>query len=129
MHVKVFPGIARLYNPAPVRFGDEIVVLVSVVKHAATQGYGRDVGQTRIAGSKDGFNFTLSDENFIHAPENVFGCELYHHFIDNRVTKIGDTYYIVTPVMVKGYQSPVGMLASGVYNIVLLYINKGGINT
>ena len=28
--------------------------------------------------------------------------------IDNRVTKIDDWYYIITPVMVSGYDSPVG---------------------
>ena len=41
-----------------------------------------DVGETRIARSKDGYNFTLSDEDFIYAPEGLYGSELYHHFID-----------------------------------------------
>ena len=36
--------------------------------------------------------------------------DLYHHFIDNRVTPIDDEFYIVTPVMVKGYDAPGGML-------------------
>jgi beta-1,4-mannooligosaccharide/beta-1,4-mannosyl-N-acetylglucosamine phosphorylase len=110
MDVKDYPGIAQLYNPAPVLFGDETILLVSVVEHAATHGVGRDVGQTRIARSKDGVNFTLSNENFIDPQSDKNPWDLYHHFIDNRVTKIGDTYYIVTPVMVKGFASPVGML-------------------
>ena len=110
LHVKDYPGIAQLYNPSVVKYGDEYIMLVSVVEHAATQGYGRDVGQTRIARSKDGVNFTLEDKDFIFAPKDLYGAELYHHFIDNRITKIDDTYYIITPVMVKGYQSPVGML-------------------
>ncbi len=110
LHVKDYPGIAQLYNPSVVKYKDEYIMLVSVVEHAATQGYGRDVGQTRIARSKDGINFTLSDKDFIYAPKDLYGAELYHHFIDNRITQIGDTYYIITPVMVKGYQSPVGML-------------------
>ena len=97
--VKDYPGVAQLYNPAAVKVGDETIVLVSVVEHAATHGYGRDVGQTRIARSKDGIHFELSDENFIYAPSNLPGSELYHHFIDNRITKIDDTYYIITPVM------------------------------
>lgn len=109
MDVRDYPGIAQLYNPAAVRIGDETIILVSVVEHAATHGYGRDVGQTRIARSKDGIHFKLEDENFIRTPD-VYGAELYHHFIDNRVTKIGDTYYIITPVMVKDFQDPVGML-------------------
>ena len=110
LDVKNYPGIAQLYNPSAVKFGDETIVLVSVVEHAATHGVGRDVGQTRIARSKDGIHFELSDEDFIYAPKDLPRAELYHHFIDNRVTKIDDTYYIVTPVMVNGYQCPVGML-------------------
>ena len=110
LDVNDFPGVAQLYNPTAAKLGNETILLVSVVDHAATRGVGRDVGQTRIARSKDGIHFELSDEDFIAPPENLYGAELYHHFIDNRMTKIDDTYYIVTPVMVKGYMSPVGML-------------------
>ena len=109
LHVDDYPGVAQLYNPSAVKYGDETIVLVSVVEHAATEGFGRDVGQTRVARSKDGIHFELSDRNFIYKPD-IPGAEYYHHFIDNRMTKIDDTYYIVTPVMVNGYQGPVGML-------------------
>lgn len=105
-----YPGTAQIYNPSPVRFGDETLLLVSVVDHAATRGYGRDVGQTRIARSRDGIHFTLDDKNFIDVQSNEHPWSLYHHYIDNRVTKIDQTWYIVTPVMVHGYDSPVGML-------------------
>lgn len=110
LHVKDYPGMAQIYNPSPVKYGDEILLLVSVVEFAATRGYGRDVGQTRIARSKDGIHFTLEEENFIDTQSEKAPWNLYHHFIDNRVTKIDDTYYIITPVMVHGYDSPVGML-------------------
>ena len=110
LHVRDFPGVAQLYNPSPIMYRDETVLLVSVVEHSATEGYGRDVGQTRLARSRDGVNFTLGTENFIRVPENMHCAELYHHYIDNRVTKIDDTYYIVTPVMVHGFDSPVGLL-------------------
>lgn len=110
LDVKDFPGIAQLYNPTATKFGDETIVLVSVVEHAGQQGIGRDVGQTRIARSKDGIHFELSDEDFVYAPEDLYGAELYHHFIDNRMTKIDDTYYIITPVCVKDFQGPVGLL-------------------
>lgn len=109
LHVDDYPGVAQLYNPAAVKMGDETVVMVSVVEHAATEGIGRQVGQTRIARSKDGIHFELSEKNFIYKPD-IPGAEHYCHFIDNRVTKIEDTYYIVTPVVVQGFQSPVGML-------------------
>ena len=72
LHIKDFPGTAQLYNPSPVMYGDETILLVSVVEHAATVGFGRDVGQTRVARSKDGINFTLGTENFIRPPENMF---------------------------------------------------------
>jgi predicted GH43/DUF377 family glycosyl hydrolase len=110
LHIKDFPGKAQIYNPAPVQCGDETILLVSVVEHAATRGFGRDVGQTRVARSKDGIHFTLSDENFIDPQAGGEPWDRYHHFIDNRVTKIDDWYYIVTPVMVNGFDSPIGML-------------------
>ncbi len=110
LHVKDYPGIAQLYNPSAVQYGDETVLLVSVVEHAATRGVGRDVGQTRIARSRDGVHFDLSDDDFISTQSDEYPYPLYHHFIDNRVTKIDEWYYIVTPVMVNGYDGPVGML-------------------
>ncbi len=110
IHVKDYEGIAQLYNPSPIKFGDEYILLVSVMEHAAKKGYGRDMGQTRVARSKDGINYTLSEENFIDTQCEGMPWDLYHHFIDNRITKIDDTYYIITPVMVHGFDSPVGML-------------------
>lgn len=110
LDVKDFPGVAQIYNPSPVKYGDETIMLVSVVEHAATKGFGRDFGQTRVARSKDGYNFTLDTEDFISTQAIGDPWDRYHHFIDNRVTQIGDTYYIITPVMVEGFDSPVGML-------------------
>jgi predicted GH43/DUF377 family glycosyl hydrolase len=110
LRLEDYPGVAQLYNPAPAQVGDETILLVSVVDHAATRGFGRDVGQTRVARSKDGINFELSQDNFIDCQATGMPWDLYHHFIDNRITKIDDMFYIVTPVMVKGYDAPVGML-------------------
>jgi len=110
LKVEDYPGIAQLYNPAPVRFNGETILLISVVEHAAKRGYGRDVGESRIARSKDGVHFKLSSKNFVDTQSTEYPYSLYHHFIDNRITKIDDTYYIITPVMVHGFDSPVGML-------------------
>ena len=44
MDVRDYPGIAQLYNPAAVRIGDETIILVSVVEHAATHGYCKEQG-------------------------------------------------------------------------------------
>lgn len=110
IHIKDYPGTAQLYNPSPVLYNDETILLVSVIEHSAEEGYGRDVGQTRVARSIDGYKFDLEEKNFIDCQSKNYPYKLYHHFIDNRVTKIDDTYYIITPVMVKGYDAPVGML-------------------
>ena len=110
LHIKDYPGTAQIFNPFAVLYENQTIMLVSVIDHAATRGYGRDVGQTRVARSSDGINFELSSENFIDTQSEEYPYPLYHHFIDNRVTKIDDTYYIITPVMVHGFDSPVGML-------------------
>jgi beta-1,4-mannooligosaccharide/beta-1,4-mannosyl-N-acetylglucosamine phosphorylase len=110
LHIKDYPGIAQIYNPSPVQYKDETILLVSVVDYK-TERLGRDVGQTRLARSKDGINFELSSENFIKVPEDQEPYDKVKHFIDNRVTKIDDSYYIVTPVMWdEGYDAPTGML-------------------
>lgn len=110
LRLEDYPGVAQIYNPAPAQLGDETILLVSVVDHAATRGYGRDVGQTRVARSPDGVHFSLGKEDFIQTQAMGMPWDLYHHFIDNRVTPIDGEFYIVTPVMVKGFDSPVGML-------------------
>ena len=112
INVDDYPGIAQIYNPMPIQYGDETILLLSIVEHAGNKGhYGTCIGQTRVARSKDGIHFEIEDEDFIFAPKDLHGAELYCHFIDNRMTKIDDTYYIVTPVMVAGgHMGPVGML-------------------
>jgi beta-1,4-mannooligosaccharide/beta-1,4-mannosyl-N-acetylglucosamine phosphorylase len=97
MHVKDYPGVAQIYNPSPIMHNGETILLVSVVPHKS-DGFGQDMGETRIARSKDGVNFTMSEENFI----------------DNRTTKIDDVYYIVTPVMMNEFDAPIGLLGKTV---------------
>ncbi len=109
LDVRDFPGIAQIYNPSPAKVGEETVLLVSVVDHR-TRRTGRDVGETRIARSRDGVHFDLSRENFITMDSPEYPWSLAKHFIDNRVTKIGDAWYIVTPVMLDGFDCPVGLL-------------------
>lgn len=109
LHVKDYPGVAQIYNPSPVMYNGQTILLVSVVDHK-TPGLGRDVGQTRIARSIDGINFELSAENFVKVPAKTYPYSSLYHFIDNRVTKIGDTYYMITPVGVRGFMGPVGVL-------------------
>lgn len=108
LQVKDFPGVAQMYNPSPAVCNGETILLVSVVEHAA-EGEGRDVGQTWVARSKDGIRFELERKPFIKVPDR-YPFNLAYHFIDNRITRIGDTYYIITPVRMRGNLSPVGLL-------------------
>lgn len=101
-----YPMMSQLFNPAPAIYKDKTILLVSGRHFSATHG-----GNTFVAESSDGINFTMHDEPFIkldHAqpPYDIVN----HHIIDNRVTQIGDTYYIITPVMTRGYDGPVGVL-------------------
>ena len=104
---KDYPGIAKIFNPSPVMYGDKTILLVSIVRHIS--GWG--MGETRVAISDDGINFTMADEEFIKfdnttAPYDLVGS----HRIDNRITKIDDTYYILTPVGVRDNLGPCTVL-------------------
>ncbi|MEM8738871.1 MAG: glycoside hydrolase family 130 protein [Planctomycetota bacterium] len=109
LNVDDYPYAAQLYNPAPAKIGDEFVLLVSVVDHV-TDEPGRDVGQTRVARSKDGVNFELSQDNFIPHDDSELPYSLFHHYIDNRVTPLEGFHYMISPVMLRGWESPVGLL-------------------
>ena len=108
--LRIFRSIAQLYNPSPVKMGDETILLVSVVEHVWQP---RDTAETwdkQELHKPRWHKLCFGDKNFIDVQQEGMPWDLYHHFIDNRVTKIDDTYYIITPAMVKGYDSPVGML-------------------
>ena len=109
-----YPGVSLFFNPSPVRLGDETIVLVSMSEYASpskqTGYYGDTMGQTRVARSKDGINFTIDEENFIRIPDDFHLATKFGHYIDNRITKIDDTYYIVTPVGLTGFTHPCAML-------------------
>ena len=104
-----YPNISQIYNPTGIKIGDETIVLASVVEHAGA-GYGGGIGQTWIARSKDGIHFDLKQENFIKAGDEIFEGADFSHYIDNRITKIDDTYYIITPVCNGEWAHPIGIL-------------------
>ena len=109
INVDDYPNLSQIYNPTGVKFGDETIVVASVVEHAGA-GYGGGIGQTWIARSKDGVHFDLKQENFVKVGEDMYEGADFSHFIDNRVTKMGDTYYFLTPVDCTGYAGPVAIL-------------------
>lgn len=101
-----FPGIGRINNPAPAVHGDRIILLLSVLRFRTDCG-----GQTFVAESHDGLNFTIREKPFIDLKnERAPFDRIHYHTVDNRVTKIGGTHYIVTPVIPDTFEGPVSVL-------------------
>ncbi len=101
-----YAGVGQLFNPAPAMVGDRTVLLLSLRKFGAKFG-----GQSYVATSDDGVEFQLRDEPFIQLNHDQYPYNVInHHVIDNRVTKIDDTYYILTPVMSKTFDGPAAVL-------------------
>lgn len=103
-----YPQYYQIFNPSPVMYNGKTILLLSIIPFKGTR-----LGVTKVAESDDGINFAIRDESFIDLsdqPEPYNGC---YHFIDNRTTKIGDTYYILTPV-----GAPAGTAGSGPVTIM-----------
>jgi beta-1,4-mannooligosaccharide/beta-1,4-mannosyl-N-acetylglucosamine phosphorylase len=67
--------------------------------------------ETRVARSKDGIYFTLEEEPFIKLDTDRFPYNIINqHVIDNRVTLIDDTYYILTPLGTCEFDGPATLL-------------------
>ena len=103
-----YPGIYSMFNPSPVMVGKRTAMLVSL-----THFTGR-TSQTHVSWSDDGVHFTVEDKPFIsidilekHGYPYDIVC---WNVIDNRITKIGDTYYILTPVSTMKFDSSVTLL-------------------
>ncbi len=106
IHPEDYPGLANVRNPAPAQYNDKTVLLVSVWDFRTKTG-----GETRVAESVDGVNFTLKEEPFIDLVGRAFPYDIVcRHTIDCRMTKVGDIYYILTPVAVKNFSGPCTVL-------------------
>ena len=80
-----------VFNPGQTTFRGKTLLLVAV------QPRNRSYAQTHVATSSDGIHFEIDPRPcFFRDPEKVFG-EYDDHPIDNRITKIGDEYYICRP--------------------------------
>jgi beta-1,4-mannooligosaccharide/beta-1,4-mannosyl-N-acetylglucosamine phosphorylase len=80
-----------VFNCGQTMMGDTTILLVSVVR---ADGQSTNIW---VARSDDGLNFTFDAEPLFERSEIPGIRELDRHIIDPRVTKIGDTYYIVRP--------------------------------
>jgi predicted GH43/DUF377 family glycosyl hydrolase len=88
---KDFPGAQAVFNPGQTVYDGKTILLPAI----DCPPRGRP--QTYVAESADGVNFTIRDEPFITGWDKPPFDFVLASPIDNRITKIGDTYYIVTP--------------------------------
>jgi predicted GH43/DUF377 family glycosyl hydrolase len=95
---KDFPGADGVRNCGQTMLGEETILLVSI-DHRSNMYRGQWGRTSHVARSKDGIHFTIDPEPFLQRPPACM--EPYHaldmHPIDSRITKIGDTYYVVHP--------------------------------
>lgn len=90
-----FPGINTLFNPSPFLLEGKICLLVSVTKfNGGPEGRFRE---TRLATSEDGIHFTLADQALIDQESLPPPVNRLGGIIDNRVTKIGEEFYFISP--------------------------------
>jgi predicted GH43/DUF377 family glycosyl hydrolase len=95
-------GVMQIYNPSPVMYKGETILLVSMLFYNNER-----LGETRVARSKDGLNFKIDDKSFINLNIDTYPYNIINrHIIDNRVTLIDDTYYILTPVGAGVFDGP-----------------------
>ena len=80
-----------VFNPGQTIYKGKVLLL------AAVQLRNKPYAETHVATSDDGIHFTIDPEPcFFRDPEKMFG-EYDNHPIDNRITRIGDEYYICRP--------------------------------
>ncbi len=97
------PGAMQVFNPSPATYEGKTVLLLSMILFRETARR----GETRLAWSDDGVHFAIEDRSFITLDTTTAPWDRIHvHIIDNRITQIDDTYYILTPIM-----SPMGPVA------------------
>jgi len=86
-----FPGVTAIFNPGQTTYQGKTILLCSVNNPL--------VGRARaqVAESEDGVSFTLRQEPFITGWDEPPFDFVLNSPIDSRITRIGDTYYIVNP--------------------------------
>jgi len=105
---KDYPGVFQIFNPGVAEYQGKIILLASMVYF---KGGGCANGVTKVAESEDGIHFKIRDEVFIDLQTRGFPYDIVsRHVIDNRVSQIGDTYYILTPVGLHGWSGPATVL-------------------
>lgn len=96
----MIPGIAAVYNPSPVMYEGKTILVLSTLSYDFELDNQKPIG-SYIAVSDDGVNFQIRTEKpFIDFSTcgEPFNKIIGTAPIDSRVTKIDDTYYLLTPI-------------------------------
>ena len=107
------PAAKWVFNPSPALHDGKTVLLLSVIPEIPSEATDRRAnGQTYVARSEDGVHFEIEQEPFIRLSEERFPFNRFsRHIIDNRISKIDDTYYVLTPALCTGgFLCPVTVL-------------------
>lgn len=96
---KDFPGSKAVFNPGQTIFNGKTLLLLSVLHNEPYYYNGkRQITTTHVAESDDGVHFNINTrEPFIYITDDEPYNTAGEQAIDLRITKIGDTYYIVHP--------------------------------
>ena len=87
------PEMFQIFNPTGIDLDGQTIMTVSMVPFASKRN-----GYTYIARSDDGVHFDVdTSKPFFDNSDLPERWSALYHFIDNRITRIGDTYYILTP--------------------------------
>ena len=96
----MIPGMAAVYNPSPVICDGKTILVISTLPYHFDLDNQKPIG-SYIAVSDDGVNFKIRTEKpFMDftAYGEPFDKIIGTAPIDSRVTRIEDTYYLLTPV-------------------------------
>jgi len=99
------PGVYAVFNPSPAMYDGKTILLLSMAFFKSR------TPETRVAVSDDGIRFTIADEAFINLDNlpQPFDVVCWN-VIDSRLTQIGETYYILTPVSTLKFDTAVTIL-------------------
>lgn len=95
---KHFPNAYAIFNPGQTIYNGEVLLLLPI-GHNGGRVCGSNVTPftAHIATSKDGLNFDIDPEPFFFPIDDPVYNRVNEQCIDFRITKIGDTYYIIHP--------------------------------
>jgi len=103
------PGIFAVFNPSPVMYQDKVLLALSVYPYDMRKF---KAGGIYIATSEDGVTFDIREKPFIDISACGYPFSLIKGIsIDCRITKIDDTYYILTPMSIDG-EGPFALMGS-----------------